>query len=218
MKLPNYSDVEERMNYLTHGFAALVSIVGFFVLLYYSSFHNDNYFWFGTIVFGISLITAFTASTFYHGVKQAKWKGWFRLIDHLAIYFLIAGSYSPFTLGNLRNEWGWYVFILIWVLAIGGMVFKFIIRHKVDDYTHFDAYFYAGIGCVAIPFLGSIISNVETVGCMLLIAGGALYLTGVFFYLNEKIPYNHAIWHLFVMAAAGMHYFAVLWYATPPIG
>lgn len=216
MSIKMYSDAEERFNYLTHGISALVSVLAFIYLLYKGWIIKDNYFFTGIVVYGIGLIGVFTASTIYHWVSSTKWKKFFQLVDHFAIYVMIAGTYTPFALGNLRNDWGIALLVLIWGLAIAGMVYKYMVRHTLHKNSFFDALIYVCMGCVVVLFIEPTIDHVPSGGLALLVVGGITYIAGVYFFLKENMDYNHGIWHLFVMAAASCHYFGILWYASPP--
>ena len=205
-----YSPEEERMNYLTHGFSFLVSLAGLGILVTKGWSHTDPYVLPGVVIFGVGLAMCFLSSTVYHWVSEPRLKYKLRLVDHLCIYLLIASSYTPFALVNLRDSWGIPVFFTIWGLAIFGSIFKFMIRKQLQKYEFVDALFYVAMGCVALLFLKPIVENIPVNGILLLSLGGAAYIIGVFFYLSKTIPYNHAIWHLFVMAGGAFH-FAAVW-------
>ena len=212
MERVRYSASEERANYLTHGFGFIVSLIGLGMLIQKGWAHEDAYVLPGVVVFGLGLAACFLSSTVYHWVKKPDLKHKLRIIDHLCIYLLIAASYTPFSLVNLRDHWGIPVLLAIWTLAISGSIFKFSIRNKLQSYEKVDAIIYVLIGTFALLFIKPIVTHVEPGGVLLLLLGGAAYLVGVLFYLNKKIPYNHAIWHLFVLAGAGFHFSAVWWY------
>ncbi len=206
----NYSPKEEKANYLTHGFSFVVSLIGLGILVAKGWSHKDPYVLPGVVIFGVGLTMCFLSSTVYHWVSTPQLKRRLRIIDHLCIYLLIAASYTPFALVNLRDSWGIPVFFVMWGLAIFGSIFKIMIRNQLQTYEYVDAGFYVLMGCVALLFIKPIVENIPSNGVWLLSLGGAAYLLGVFFYLNKKIPYNHAIWHLFVMAGGAFH-FAAVW-------
>ena len=216
MKLPFYSEEEENLNFWTHLFGTIVSIIGVFFLVKKVIPYNDGWFILGATVFGVSMICTFLASTLYHGVRKAPLKKAFRLIDHAAIYLLIAGTYTPFALGNLRDGWGFIIFILIWTFAISGIIFKISIRNYLEKFKNVDLFLYIAMGCFVIFFIKPTIEAVEVSGMVLLAIGGAFYLIGAAFYATKRIPYNHAIWHLFVIAGAACHYFSIFYFALPP--
>lgn len=212
-----YSILEERWNYGTHGVGAILSLFGLYFLIQRGLTFSDNYLFWGMIVFGISMISMFTASTVYHWVSKVTLKKQLRLVDHTAIYLLIAGSYTPFALGNLRNGYGIGIFILMWTLVLIGIIFKFSMRKKMNSFRKLDVFLYTLMGSVALFFIPSIIRSMPLNGFYLMLAGGLCYIGGTFFYLKKSIPFNHAIWHVFVMGGAFFHYFSVLYYVNMPI-
>lgn len=213
----NYSRAEERLNYLSHGVAWLVSLLGFVYLIQGGMALEDGLLLVGFIIFGLCMIACFATSTIYHWVKSVPWKRRWRLIDHAAIYLMIAGSYTPFIMGNLREGLGLGMLALIWILALGGISFKLLIRKNIDRYKYIDLLVYIFLGSIALFFIRPIVDSVAFGGIILLLVGGASYLVGTFFYNNDRIPYNHAIWHLFVIGGAASHYFSILYYVKPPI-
>ncbi len=217
MKLPFYSEEEENLNFWTHLFGTIVSVVGVFFLVKKVMHYDDGWFILGAWVFGLSMVITFLASTLYHGVRNIPLKKAFRLMDHAAIYLLIAGTYTPFALGNLRNGWGFIIFALIWGLAISGIIFKISIRNYLYKFRHLDLFLYIALGCFVIFFIKPTIEAVGFSGMTLLAIGGAFYLVGAAFYATKRIPYNHAIWHLFVIAGAACHYFSIFYFAQPPV-
>jgi len=217
MQLSHYSATEERWNTITHVFATMVSVAAGVVLLYKGYYDAiDSYLWLAYLLFVLCVIAGFASSSLYHGLPVGEGKKIMRLVDHLCIYLVIAGSYTPFTVGNLRYDWGVFGFILIWLIALSGISFKWAIRKKLDKYTNLDAYFYLAMGCTAILFLRPIFDHIAWGGIGLIFLGGFFYITGVYFYLATNIAYNHAIWHLFVMGGAASHYLAVFWYVHMP--
>lgn len=218
MQLPLYTAKEEWLNCVTHAVGAVISIIGVIYLLFNTTKYNDVYLLIGMIVFGITLINVYTASAIYHGVpfKRFNLKRRLRLFDHLAIYLMIGGTATPFALGNLRNENGFYMVLVIWVLAIAGMIFKTAIRNVLDKYVKWDALLYLAIAFSSLFFINPLVKCVNHEGIKWLALGGVFYVVGTLMYLIKKIPYNHAIWHLFVMAASTCHYLAILNYVTPP--
>lgn len=214
-----YSEKEERLNYITHGLGGILSIIGLVVLIIYGV-QEDWISLLSFILFGASMIAVYTASTLYHWVTRESLKKKLRLLDHAMIYTLIAGTYSPFLLGNFRPSFGWWMFFVVWGLAIMGIIFKILIRNKMDKYAKLDVWIYIGLGSIAFVtafFAGEeAFKGIAPVGLCLLVIGGLFYYVGTFFYSSEKIPYNHAIWHLFVIAGSSCHYFSVLYYARLP--
>ncbi|QQS28210.1 MAG: hemolysin III family protein [Sphingobacteriales bacterium] len=218
MRLPNYHKKEERLNYLTHAVGILLSIIGIVFLVWKGYLHKDNRILIGCLIFGFSMLATFVSSTLYHWVERIQIKKRLRLIDHLAIYILIAGTYTPFALNNLRKEWGYLILGLIWGVAILGIIYKVVFRNQFDKLGAIDTFFYVGMGFLSILFIKPIVKSIHAGGLVLLALGGASYLIGVYFYESKSIRYNHAIWHLFVMGGAFLHYFSVLFFALPPPG
>jgi hemolysin III len=134
-------------------------------------------------------------------------------IDHAAIFLLIAGTYTPYTLVNLRGEWGWALFGLVWGIAILGVLLEILIRQRIK---WFSLSLYLGLGWLAVIAIKPLIDNVATGGLILLLAGGLCYSLGVIFYLWKRLAYHHAVWHLFVMAGSLLHFFSILFYVLPP--
>ena len=186
MKLPFYSKQEERLNFITHLLGTIVSAIGLAFLVKWGLGHRDSWLLLSFIIFGITCTFTFLASTLYHGVRQAKIKKHLRLIDHSAIYLMIAGSYTPFSLGNLREDWDFILFILVWTLAIAGIGFKIIARHQIDRMEKLDTLLYVFLGMLALFFLRPTIDHIAYWGIFLLALGGAFYLIGVVFYLWKK--------------------------------
>jgi hemolysin III len=154
----------------------------------------------------------YTASTLYHSIPLPHAKAVLRRLDHSAIFLLIAGTYTPFTLISLQGVWGWTLFVLVWTLALGGILMqKVLMRQK----AWVIALPYIGLGWLAVLGLGPLMSRIEPAGMVLLVAGGVAYTVGVLFFVWKRVPYNHAIWHLFVMAGSALHYFAVLFFVIP---
>ncbi|MCL4112010.1 UNVERIFIED_CONTAM: hypothetical protein GTU68_038826 [Idotea baltica] len=212
-----YSVLEERWNYGTHGIGAVLSAIGLCFLVQRGISLADNWVLIGMTVFGISMILMFTASTIYHWVSRVELKKQLRLLDHTAIYLLIAGSYTPFALGNLRNGYGIGIFILMWSLVLLGIAFKFSLRKKINSFRKLDVLLYTSMGCVALLFIKPIINSMPINGFYWLLGGGLFYISGTFFYLKKSIPFNHAIWHGFVMGGTFCHFLAVLCYVNSPI-
>ena len=162
-----------------------------------------------SMVFGLSLILLYFASTLYHSAKDTARKRKLKVFDHACIYVLIAGSYTPFTLGPLRGPWGWSLFCIIWALALCGVVFKlrFTGRFKLVS-----TLIYVGMGWIAIFALTPLTKSLPKEAVQGMFAGGLCYTLGTVFYLVKKIPYHHGFWHLSVLAGSAFHYFTVLFY------
>jgi hemolysin III len=166
----------------------------------------------GCTTFGVTLVLLYAASTLYHSLRTPHLKRMLKILDHAAIYLLIAGTYTPFTLVNLRGFWGWTLFGLVWGLSIFGILWKFF---HVDRFQVVSTIIYLVMGWIVIIAIKPVLAAVPLSGILWLLAGGFFYTVGVLFFAWKRIPYNHAIWHVFVMAGSVCHYFAVLFYVLP---
>ncbi len=202
---------EEIANAMTHGVGFIASLVGLPILVLTAAARGERMAIIGASVFGATLITLYAASTLYHAIPHPTLKQKLRVIDHAAIYCLIAGTYTPFTLGVLRGVWGWTLFGLVWTLAVIGVLFKLRFGPR---FQRASTAMYVAMGWVIIIALKPMLQLVPTAGLMLLAAGGLLYTGGCAFYLARK-SWSHPVWHLFVMGGSACHYFAVLWYSSP---
>jgi hemolysin III len=206
--------VEELPNALTHGFGLVCSIFGFVILLVMTLLRGGKWQIISCAIYGLTLICVYAASTFYHGVSSPRWKKGLLLFDHCAIYFLIAGTYTPFLLVNLRGGWGWPMFGLIWGIAVSGVLFKLLFA---DRFPIFSVALYLGMGWLGIVAAKQVYIHVPSIGVVWIIAGALAYSIGVIFYACKKIPHHHLIWHLLVMAGSGCHYIAILYSVFPPV-
>ena len=204
--------LEELANSITHGVGLALSLIGLGVLLALSIVHGTAWHIAGCAVFGVSLVVLYAASTLYHSLQSPRFKEIFKILDHAAIYLLIAGTYTPFTLVNLRGFWGWTLLTFVWTLALSGMVFKvFFVNRFVVASTL--VYIMMGWSCVFV--IKPLLALIPIGGLALLAAGGVAYTVGTVFFAWKKIPYNHAIWHLFVLVGSICHFFAVIFYVLP---
>lgn len=206
---------EELANALTHGAGFVASLVGVPILVLTAANRGERSAVIGASVFGAALIALYAASTLYHAVSEPSLKQKFRLLDHSAIYLLIAGTYTPFTLGVLRGRWGWTLFGIIWTMAALGILFKVLFGSGA--WSRLSTAMYVGMGWVAILVIKPLIAALDSAGLLLLVAGGALYTGGVVFYVDRKRSWTHPVWHLFVLGGSICHYFAVLFYAFPGV-
>jgi len=205
---------DEIANGVTHGIGLGLAIAGLVGLIVLTSIHGTVWHIVGCTVYGASLVVLYMASTLYHAVQHAGAKRILRIVDHVAIYLLIAGTYTPFTLVNLRGPWGWTLFGVVWGLAILGIVFKLVYGHGKP---WFSLGLYLAMGWVCVIAGPQIITAVPT-GCLLwLLAGGLAYTIGTVFYAWDSVRYFHAVWHLFVLAGSAFHYCAVMYYVVPAI-
>ena len=199
---------EEHYNAVTHLIGALLGIAGFILLVIFESKKTD-YSLFSVIVYGLSIIILFTASAVYHSVKSEKRKHYFRIVDHISIYLLIAGTYTPVLLITLVQSNGWTLFWVVWGVALFGIVKKLFFTGK---YEIFSTLLYLVMGWLIAFDFGALLELMPTNGIIFLIVGGLAYTVGIVFYAIERIPFNHVIWHLFVLAGATFHYFMVFFY------
>jgi hemolysin III len=211
---PRYSMGEEIAHSVTHGVGILLSIAGLTVLVAFAALKGNAWHIVGCAVYGATLVLSYTASTVYHAIPgtfaRAKWV--LRVIDHSAIYLLIAGTYTPFCLVNLRGPWGWTLFGVVWGLAVLGIVFKATLLGRLKVVS---VLFYLAMGWLVLIAARPLGRAMALGGIVLLVAGGLAYTVGVAFYAARRIPYHHAIWHFFVLAGSTLHFFAVLFYVVP---
>lgn len=203
---------EELLNSITHGFGLALSVAGFLALLALSIMRGDAWQIVGCSIFGATLIFLYGASTLYHSFRALHLRRILRTLDHSAIFLLIAGTYTPFTLVNLRGPWGWSLLVAVWALAIIGIVFKIFF---VDRFEVVSTVIYLLMGWLGVVAIRQILALLPTSGFLWLVAGGLAYTVGVLFFACRKVPYNHAIWHVFVLAGSVCHYFAVLFSVLP---
>lgn len=207
-----YSLAEEILNAATHGLGILLSIVGLSVLVAYASLDGSPLLITSCAIFAGSLILSYSFSTLYHAIFHEKTKQIFRQFDHAAIYLLIAGTYTPITLIMLPKPLGWTVFAIIWTVSIIGIILKFVYPGRFKKTS---MVLYLILGWFIIIVINKLFEAMPTGGLWLLLLGGIFYTVGIIFYLYKKLPYNHAIWHLFVLAGSSAHYFMVLFYIIP---
>ncbi|SMF56314.1 PAQR family membrane homeostasis protein TrhA [Pseudobacteriovorax antillogorgiicola] len=210
-----YSEKEELMNALSHGIGLLMSIAGLILLINKGMYQSNVEYTVSLIVFGVSLIMVYGTSTAYHWVKNPKLKQMCKVFDHVAIYFLIAGTYTPFTLITLGDTWGWWMFGIIWTLALIGTIFKLFFTGRFNLVS---TLLYVAMGWLALIVTRPLIQSLDWDGFLLLAAGGAVYTLGTLFYLAERLPYNHAVWHIFVIGGSVLHFLSIFLYVKPPIG
>jgi hemolysin III len=204
------SILEEQLNAWTHGLGALLGIAGLVILISYTR-QQSNWSLFSVILYGFSIILLFTASALYHSVKGEKRKHYFRIIDHISIYVLIAGTYTPVTLIGLNESLGWQLFWVVWAIAGFGLILKLFFTGKFEI---FSTLLYLVMGWLIIFDFSNLSTLIGSNGVALLFAGGAFYTIGIIFYVFERIPYNHVIWHLFVLGGAICHYLMIFLYVV----
>jgi len=206
------SQAEEIANSISHGIALVAALVGTPILIVHAARLGDAGYMVGTSVFCATVILLYLGSTLYHALPTGKAKRVFRAIEHSAIFLLIAGTYTPFTLGVLRGAWGWTLFGVVWSLAAGGVTLK---TFEKVSHPIFSTSLYLLMGWVILIAVDPLLARVPQAGLLWLIAGGLSYTVGVvFFATDSRLQYGHLIWHLFVIAGTVCHFFAVLWYAA----
>ncbi|APE30934.1 hemolysin III [Halomonas aestuarii] len=203
-----FSVFEEALHSISHGIGAALSLAGFAILLVLAGLAAQVDPWkiVGISLYGTSLVLLYTASTVYHGVRHPRLKRLFQSLDHCAIYLLIAGTYTPFLLVNLRGPTGWTLLATVWSLALAGIACKLAWPHRFEVLR---VALYLVMGWLVVLAGDALAASLSTTGLALLVAGGVTYTLGVAFYAISAIPFNHAIWHLFVMGGSTCHYFAV---------
>ena len=207
-----YSDAEERANGITHGLGALLAAAGLVVLVVAAVQRGTAVHVVCSLVFGLSLLNLYASSTLYHTIRNPGAKRILRRFDHAAIFLLIAGTYTPFTLVTLRGPWGWSIFGVVWGLAVIGLFFEDALRRR---WVGLSLGLYILMGWVAVAAIKPLVGSLHRGGIVLLFAGGLAYTFGTIFYVCRRIPFHHAWWHLAVLAGSALHYFAVLLYVLP---
>jgi hemolysin III len=206
------SNSEELANTLTHGSAAALAIAGFFVLVFPAARSGDASKAISLAVYNASLVLLYLISTGYHRCRPGRWKRAFHIADHSAIYVLIAGTYTPFMCTFLKGDWGEGILTALWIIAVVGTVLKIFF---VGRFRLFSTLLYVAMGWTAAIAAKPISAHVPA-GCIaLLVAGGVAYTGGVVFYQWRRLPYHHAIWHLFVVAGSAIHFLAAWRYVLP---
>ncbi|MEO6006305.1 MAG: hemolysin III family protein [Opitutus sp.] len=207
-----YSVAEERANILTHGFGVVLSVAGLVLLMAASAENGDGWHLLGCGIFGAALVLLYVTSTLYHACRDAEMKQRWRKVDHAGIFLLIAGSYTPFLLVNLRGPWGWSLLAIIWALGLVGMALKFWFA---GHFRIFSTLIYVGMGWLVLLVLRPVMAVLPMPGVWLLVIGGLFYTCGTVFYLWKRLPYHHAVWHVFVLAGSVCHWWAVFKYVIP---
>ncbi|GAB4162614.1 MAG: hemolysin III family protein [Winogradskyella sp.] len=197
---------EELLNAWSHGIGAALGIVALVLLIVFSDNNTKPWSLFSVIIYGISIIVLFLASTLYHAVKGERRKHYFRIIDHISIYLLIAGTYTPVLLILLRDSNGWPLFWIVWGIAAFGLILKLFFTGKFEV---FSTLLYLVMGWLIIFDFSNLSDAIGPAGVLWLFAGGLSYTVGIIFYAIQRIPYNHVIWHLFVLGGAICHFFMI---------
>lgn len=210
-----YTVGEEIANAVTHGVAALLSIAGLAVLVAFAVLYSGSPKVVAAVsIFGASMVFLYTASTLYHSIPNPGAKKVLQYLDHSMIYVLIAGSYTPFCLITLQGYTGIALLCAVWLIAIAGISLQAVLLHKAD---WINCLLYLSMGWLAVFVIDPLVSTLDSTGLALLVAGGLAYTVGVVFYIFERIPFSHAIWHTFVFAGTTLQFFSVLFYVIPGV-
>lgn len=204
---------EEIANSITHGIGIYFGVAALVLLVVFASLYGNAWHIVSCSIYGSTLVLLYTASTLYHSFRHPRVKHVFRIIDHASIYLLIAGTYTPFTLVPLRGAWGWSLFGVVWGLALCGIIAKVFFIHRFEILT---TLLYLVMGWIVVIAAKPMLRIVPTGGIVWLVIGGLAYTIGVIFYaVDRKFSYAHAIWHVFVLVGSICHFFAVMFYVVP---
>ena len=209
--LPHYTLGEEIFNSVSHGVGVALACVGFGILIVLSALYGDAWAVSSSIVYSFSLFALYLASTLYHACPNRRVKGVLQVLDHCSIFLLIAGTYTPYTLINLRGALGWSLFAVVWGAAIVGVVLNAI---DVQKYSRISMVCYVAMGWVVVLAIRPLMASLAWNGLVLLALGGVFYTVGIVFYVIRR-SYMHSIWHLFVLAGSVCHYLSILLYVIP---
>lgn len=212
MTTSSYPRAEEIANRLTHGAGAALGVAGLVLLVVSSARNGDAWHVVSTAIFGATLVLLYTASTLYHSFSGERARRLLRKFDHAAIFLLIAGTYTPFVLVTLRGPWGWSLFGVVWGLALVGVAMKFWFAGR---FRVVSTLVYLGMGWLVLIALKPLVAALPAGGMKLLVAGGLCYTGGAVFYLWKRLPYHHAIWHVFVLGGSACHWAAVFCHVVP---
>jgi hemolysin III len=206
-KSGHYTLAEDMANSISHGIGAALSIAGLSLLVVFAAMKGDPWRIVSFSVYGATLVTLYLASTLYHSIQSPRVRPIMRRFDHIAIYLLIAGTYTPFTLVVLRGTMGWTLFGIVWGCAVAGIIMKL---HSVERHEVISVILYIAMGWVGIIAFKPVLDSIPLAGVIGMVAGGVFYTAGVAFYVWNRLPYNHSIWHCFVLAGSACHFFVVL--------
>lgn len=205
---------EEIASSITHGLGTGLSVAGLTVLVVLAALYGDVWQIVAFSIYGSTLIVLYLASTLYHSFQNPRAKRVFRVIDHAAIFLLIAGTYTPFLLISMRGVWGWTLLGIVWGLALLGVGFKIFFKHRFPVGSTLA---YVLMGWLGVIAWKEAVAHIPAGGLVWLGLGGVAYTVGVIFYAWKRLPYNHAVWHVFVLAGSICHYLAVLLYLSPSL-
>ncbi len=204
-----YPANEEKLNVLTHGIGLLLSVVALVVLVVYASLEGTVWHVVSFSIYGASLVILYFASTAFHWAENQKIRNRLNVFDHASIFLLIAGTYTPFLLVTLNGPWGWSIFGVVWGVAAAGIVLKFFFAGR---FNFLSTIIYVIMGWIIVIAIKPLMAALPFPGLMWVLAGGLSYSVGAVFFLLDKMPYNHAIFHVFVLVGSACHFVAVFWY------
>ena len=208
-----YNVIEEVFNSLTHGLGAVLGAFGLVLLLLNALQHDSRTYVVSAVIYGTSIVFLFMASTLYHAIPNRGAKRVFKIIDHSAIYLLIAGTYTPILLVTFSDTFGVVMMVVIWTLAVAGVIFKIFYSNRFHNLSLIT---YLGMGWLALIAAYQLIQLLPMTALGLLVAGGIVFSLGTIFYRSQRIPFNHAIWHLFVLGGCMCHFLAVYYFILVP--
>lgn len=208
-KIKRYSPLEEKLNIYSHGVGFLLAIPATILMILKASSHRDAWQIVSVSIYGGSLMTLYLASAIYHASKGEKLRSRLNIFDHASIYLLIAGTYTPFVLVTLRGPWGWSLFGVVWAAAIGGVIFKLYFTGRFERVSTIA---YVLMGLVVLVAIKPLIDHLSIPGLVWLIAGGISYIVGAVFYMQRKLPFQHALFHVLVLVGSFCHFWAIYEY------
>lgn len=210
--LPTYTLGEDLANAISHGIGACLSVAALVLCVVQAARHGTAAGVVGASIYGATLIVLYTMSTLYHAITNQSARKVFRVFDHVSIYLLIAGTYTPITLVTIRGAMGWVIFGVVWGMAILGIVLNSV---SIEKFKKFSIVSYIMIGWAVVIGMRQVIENMPKNGLVFLVIGGVLYTVGIIFYALKKVKYMHSVWHLFVLAGSIMHFLCVYLYVLP---
>lgn len=211
-RLFHYSEAEELANRWTHGLGLMLSAAGAAALINLAVSIGEKTRIVSASIYAAAMLLFYAVSTIYHSVRRPRLRYLFRILDHACVYFMIAGTYTPFAMVTLRGASGYWLLITVWGLGTVGAFMKLYTTHRLP---YLGPALYLGLGWLVLFVMKPLAAALALNGLLLLFAGGAAYTLGVLFYLWDRLPYNHAIWHVFVLIGSALHFLAIFWYVTP---
>lgn len=207
-----YTEAEEQANRWTHAVGTVLAAAGAAALINLALQQGERTRVVSVSIYAAATLIFYSISTTYHSVRKPRLRYLFRILDHAGVYLMIAGTYTPFAMITLRGSWGLWLLIMVWGLAAVGSFMKVFTTHRLP---YVGPMLYLGMGWLVLLVIKPLAAALAVNGLLLLFAGGAAYTVGVAFYLWDRLPYNHAIWHLFVLAGSALHFAAIFYYVTP---